>query len=52
VSSEKLYVRVGQPVEGCDLEPFATLVLRGQQVGGPGASLSFRWSRTVAPAFP
>ena len=52
VSSEKLYVRVGQPVEGCDLEPFATLVLRGQQVGGPGASLSFRWSRTTTPAFP
>ncbi len=52
-ANEKLYVRLGQPVEGCELEPFATLVLRGgQQVGGPGAALTFRWSRTTQPVFP
>ena len=47
--AEKLYVRVGQPVEGCELEPFATLVLRNQQVG---QEHSYKWSRTAASAFP
>ena len=50
-NTEKLYVRVGQPVQGCELAPFATLVNRGLLVG-EGAELSFKWMRTVAPAFP
>jgi hypothetical protein len=49
--SERLYVRAGQPIESCELEPFATLFVRGQAPMGesvPSAGITFRWSRSAA----
>jgi hypothetical protein len=52
--SEKLYVRLQQPVEGCELEPFATVVNRTAVGGGAqegNAGLTFLWSCTASPTF-
>jgi CCR4-NOT transcription complex subunit 6 len=47
-SYDKLYVRVNQPVESCELEPYATVRL--SHGAGPSdlhPQLSYRWMRSV-----
>jgi CCR4-NOT transcription complex subunit 6 len=49
VGQGRLYVRLDQPVEGCGLEPYATLIQSGGgAVPDPDSSiLSYRWLRST-----